>query len=264
MTLRTSGLDLTLVSLYLQCSSGLSGKVNSKILAALIDFRLQVKGPFVVGGDWSCPIQEFLGMNICRALKLRVLGTGRPTCGDSELDFLRVSECMEGGINLELLEEVPFRPHAALQFKLSIDKFKLTTPQLPRFTSELLEEPDPYRQVEACLTHLFDEPAQSDEISNRFAGISKAIEGSLWRRRLGVGNSLRVPFQLLFPETPCAAGTAPGHPTGKDGSTNFPEVRPATPRKPGAVFKAYWTSYPNSGQARRRKLPISGEQPLRL
>ena len=79
MTLRTSGLDLTLVSLYLQCSSGLSGKVNSKILAALIDVRLQVKGPVVVGGDWNCPIQEFLGMNICRAFKLRVLGTGRPT-----------------------------------------------------------------------------------------------------------------------------------------------------------------------------------------
>ena len=83
-----------------------------------------------------------------------------------------------------------------------------------------------------------------------------------YARRLGIGNYLQVPFQLPVLRNSVPTGTAPGHPTGNDGSTNFPEVLPGTPRKPGAVFKAYWMSYLNSGRVRRRKLPISGEQPL--
>ena len=153
----------------------------------------------VVGGDWNCPIQEFLGTNVCQALKLRVIGTGLPTCGDNELDYLCVSECVEGKISLELSEDVPFRPHCALKLKLHIDPFNLSTPQLPRFTSELREEPEPYHQVEACLTFLFDEPTRSNEITNRFAGLSKSVELCLCRHQLGIGCSLRVLFQHCVP-----------------------------------------------------------------
>ena len=91
VTLRRLGADLTVVSLCLQSSSGFGSHVNSAILASLRSFRDQVKGPFLVGGDWNSPLPELQDTSLFESLSLLPLGTGHPTCGDNELDYLGVS-----------------------------------------------------------------------------------------------------------------------------------------------------------------------------
>ena len=49
VTLRTQGSDLTLISLYLQNSTGYASPVNLAILASLRDLRQNVRGPLLVG-----------------------------------------------------------------------------------------------------------------------------------------------------------------------------------------------------------------------
>ena len=97
VTIRTQGADLTLVSLYLQCSTGYAGPVNAAILSSLRDLRHGIRGPLLVGGDWNVSLPELLETSIMESLLLRPMGTNLPTCGTTSwtmLDFLLVSRAL--------------------------------------------------------------------------------------------------------------------------------------------------------------------------
>ena len=131
VTIRTQGADLTLVSLYLQCSTGCAGPVNAAILSSLRDLRHGIRGPLLVGGDWNVSLPELLETSIMESLLLRPMGTNLPTCGDHELDYAGLSPCLEGLTTITSSWDVPFKPHAALRIQLQVGAFQMTTPQLP-------------------------------------------------------------------------------------------------------------------------------------
>ena len=179
VTIRTQGADLTLVSLYLQCSTGYAGPVNAAILSSLRDLRHGIRGPLLVGGDWNVSLPELLETSIMESLLLRPMGTNLPTCGDHELDYAGLSPCLEGLTTITSSWDVPFKPHAALRIQLQVGAFQMTTPQLPVFAPVYRQTPAEYCQVEECLTSMPDCEVLQDPISDLLASISHSIELSL-------------------------------------------------------------------------------------
>ena len=93
--------ELTVVSLYL----GVSGPTNSHVLAELISYMRNVREPWIVGGDFNIPPDEFMGTNVVQVMRGAVLCTGEPTCNiGTELDYVVVSRCLEGRSNLQLAQ----------------------------------------------------------------------------------------------------------------------------------------------------------------
>ena len=172
VTIRTQGADLTLVSLYLQCSTGCAGPVNAAILSSLRDLRHGIRGPLLVGGDWNVSLPELLETSIMESLFLRPMGTNLPTCGDHELDYAGLSPCLEGLTTITSSWDVPFKPHAALRIQLQVGAFQMTTPQLPVFAPVFRQTPAEYRQVEERLTSMPDCEVLQDPISDLLASIS--------------------------------------------------------------------------------------------
>ncbi|CAE7770088.1 unnamed protein product [Symbiodinium sp. CCMP2592] len=199
VTLRTQGADLTVVSLYLQSSSGFGSPVNSDILASLRAIRQSVRGPILIGGDWNSPLKELLDTAIFQSLSLEPIGPNEATCGDNELDFLAVSHCLEGLLRVDASWDVPFKPHAAIQVALNVGAFQLTTPQLPSFVLSFREEPLDYMQVEETLASLPDTTLSADPLSNRLASISSSVEHSLLQTSQGIGRQLQVEFLPAVP-----------------------------------------------------------------
>ncbi|CAE7827530.1 unnamed protein product [Symbiodinium sp. CCMP2592] len=199
VTLRTQGADLTVVSLYLQSSSGFGSPVNSDILASLRAIRQSVRGPILIGGDWNSPLKDLLDTAIFQSLSLEPIGPNKATCGDNELDFLAVSHCLEGLLRVDASWDVPFKPHAAIQVALNVGAFQLTTPQLPSFVLSFREEPLDYLQVEETLASLPDTTLSADPLSNRLASISSSVEHSLLQSSQGIGRQLQVEFLPAVP-----------------------------------------------------------------
>ncbi|CAE7437501.1 unnamed protein product [Symbiodinium sp. CCMP2592] len=199
VTLRTQGADLTVVSLYLQSSSGFGSPVNSDILASLRAIRQSVRGPILIGGDWNSPLKDLLDTAIFQSLSLEPIGPNKATCGDNELDFLAVSHCLEGLLRVDASWDVPFKPHAAIQVALNVGAFQLTTPQLPSFVLSFREEPLDYIQVEETLASLPDTTFSADPLSNRLASISSSVEHSLLQSSQGIGRQLQVAFLPAVP-----------------------------------------------------------------
>ncbi|CAE7298389.1 unnamed protein product, partial [Symbiodinium sp. CCMP2592] len=199
VTLRTQGADLTVVSLYLQSSSGFGSPVNSDILASLRAIRQSVRGPILIGGDWNSPLKDLLDTAIFQSLSLEPIGPNKATCGDNELDFLAVSHCLEGLLRVDASWDVPFKPHAAIQVALNVGAFQLTTPQLPSFVLSFREEPLDYIQVEETLASLPDTTFSADPLSNRLASISSSVEHSLLQSSQGIGRQLQVEFLPAVP-----------------------------------------------------------------
>ena len=199
VTIRTQGADLTLVSLYLQCSTGYAGPVNAAILSSLRDLRHGIRGPLLVGGDWNVSLPELLETSIMESLLLRPMGTNLPTCGDHELDYAGLSPCLEGLTTITSSWDVPFKPHAALRIQLQVGAFQMTTPQLPVFAPVYRQTPAEYRQVEERLTSMPDCEVLQDPISDLLASISHSIELSLLEAPVGISRHLQVTFLPAVP-----------------------------------------------------------------
>ena len=115
VTIRTQGDDFTLVSLYLQCSTGYAGPVNAAILSSSETFDTAFRGPLLVGGDWNVSLPELLETSIMESLLLRPMGTNLPTCGDHELDLCWTFSLPRGPYRNHLLLGCSIQASCALQ-----------------------------------------------------------------------------------------------------------------------------------------------------
>ncbi|CAE7835037.1 unnamed protein product [Symbiodinium sp. CCMP2592] len=92
VSLRCSGFELTLVSIYLQSGTGFNSPVNADVLARLLAFLPSLRGVWIVAGDWNNPIQDLLATRLEEVSHGRFLGSGSPTAAtDREIDFFLVS-----------------------------------------------------------------------------------------------------------------------------------------------------------------------------
>ena len=129
--------SLLLVNLYLRPGVGLTGDPNPLILARLAPL-LKQGANWVVVGDWNFPSQELEDTSLPSTLQGKVVAPEEATistgnCLDFALASRRVAPLLQCSVNWS----VPFRPHAAVVFRLAISGGQVPLPQLPAFEGSL-------------------------------------------------------------------------------------------------------------------------------
>ena len=69
VNVRVSSFDLVLMSIYLQCGTGLESPVNSKVLAELLCLIEGLRQPWIVTGDWNVPFEDMQSSTVGSLLK---------------------------------------------------------------------------------------------------------------------------------------------------------------------------------------------------
>ena len=104
--LRRGKVDLTVISLYLRDSEGLSGPVNSKILGELITFVRNTPEPWILGGGWNVEPDEVAntthlsheGLSPSHGRGHLQLGSGiGHDCGQQRFSLSGYAACRLGG-----------------------------------------------------------------------------------------------------------------------------------------------------------------------
>ncbi|CAE7826137.1 unnamed protein product [Symbiodinium sp. CCMP2592] len=145
VSLRCSGFELTLVSIYLQSGTGFNSPVNADVLARLLAFLPSLRGVWIVAGDWNNPIQDLLATRLEEVSHGRFLGSGSPTAAtDRELDYFLVSSPAVASLQVAQDWVVPFKPHCALRATLQLSSLQLPYPQLATFC-EVFPDPLPFQ-----------------------------------------------------------------------------------------------------------------------
>ncbi|CAE7748672.1 ZCCHC13 [Symbiodinium sp. CCMP2592] len=145
VSLRCSGFELTLVSIYLQSGTGFNSPVNADVLARLLAFLPSLRGVWIVAGDWNNPTQDLLATRLEEVSHGRFLGSGSPTAAtDREIDYFLVSSPAVASLTVAQDWVVPFKPHCALRATLQLSSLQLPYPQLATFC-EVFPDPLPFQ-----------------------------------------------------------------------------------------------------------------------
>ncbi|CAE7234573.1 unnamed protein product [Symbiodinium sp. CCMP2592] len=145
VSLRCSGFELTLVSIYLQSGTGFNSPVNADVLARLLAFLPSLRGVWIVAGDWNNPIQDLLATRLEEVSHGRFLGSGSPAAAtDREIDYFLVSSPAVASLQVAQDWVVPFKPHCALRATLQLSSLQLPYPQLATFC-EVFPDPLPFQ-----------------------------------------------------------------------------------------------------------------------
>ena len=129
--------SLLLVNLYLRPGVGLTGGPNPQIIARLLPL-LKQGANWIVAGDWNYPSQELEETSLPMSFRGKVVAPGEATistgnCLDFAVASLRVAPLLQCSANWS----VPFRPHAAVAFRLSTSGGQVPLPQLSAFEGSL-------------------------------------------------------------------------------------------------------------------------------
>ncbi|CAE7387603.1 unnamed protein product [Symbiodinium sp. CCMP2592] len=181
VSLRCSGFELTLISIYLQSGTGFNSPVNADVLARLLAFLPSLRGVWLVAGDWNNPIQDLLATRLEEVTHGRFLGTGPTAATDREIDYLFVSSPAVASLTLAQDWVVPFKPHCALRATLQLSSLQLPYPQLATFC-EVFPDPLPFQPsvpspspvAEVNLLGL----TSTDQLTLDFAELSSFLEAS--------------------------------------------------------------------------------------
>ena len=134
--------SLLVVNLYLRPGVGITGGPNPQILARLLPLLKQGTN-WIVAGDWNFPSQELEGTSLPISLRGKVVAPGEATistgnCLDYAIASLRVAPLLQCSANWS----VPFRPHAAVAFRLATSGGQVPLPQLSSFEGSLRPRED--------------------------------------------------------------------------------------------------------------------------
>ncbi|CAE7214837.1 unnamed protein product [Symbiodinium sp. CCMP2592] len=183
IAVRVTGFDLALISLYLESGSSFEGRTNTVVLSHLYGVLASLKCPWCVVGDWNIDSCEVLATRLEDLTRGRLLGTGMPTAGTAaELDYALVHPRLASHVSLELVWDVPFKPHAALMCTLPLKPLQDLQPNL----RTLADSFDPITDDQRLLTPTVVSPQQvvlleieaSDPVSLAFAEFSATAEAS--------------------------------------------------------------------------------------
>ena len=121
--------SLLVVNLYLRPGVGLTGGPNPQILARLLPL-LKQGANWIVAGDWNYPSQELEDTSLPASFRGKVVAPGEATistgnCLDFAIASLRIAPLIQCSANWS----VPFRPHAAVVFRLATSGGQVPLPQ---------------------------------------------------------------------------------------------------------------------------------------
>ena len=129
--------SLLLVNLYLRPGVGPAGGPNPQIIARLLPL-LKQGANWIVAGDWNYPSQEMEETSLPENFRGKVVAPGEATISTGNcLDFAVASSRVAPLLQCSANWNVPFRPHAAVAFRLAISGGQVPLPQLSAFEGSL-------------------------------------------------------------------------------------------------------------------------------
>ena len=135
--LRFQGWELAIGNVYLESGTGPGAGVNPGLLSQLAVFVQELRVPWIIVGDWNCSPEELASSGFLSMIKGRLVAPGQATTTQgSEIDYAVASEAIAACTQVEVDWDVPFKPHAAIKYKVHKKGACLPVPQAPRFAPE--------------------------------------------------------------------------------------------------------------------------------
>ena len=129
--------SLLLVNLYLRPGVGPTGGPNPQIIARLMPL-LKQGANWIVAGDWNYPSPEMEETSLPENFRGKVVAPDEATISTGNcLDFAVASSRVAPLLQCSANWNVPFRPHAAVAFRLAISGGQVPLPQLSAFEGSL-------------------------------------------------------------------------------------------------------------------------------
>ncbi|CAE7295568.1 unnamed protein product [Symbiodinium natans] len=201
--MRNKGWDLIIVSLYLESGVGFQAPNNVQVLARLIAFLKGCKVPYMVLGDWNETQDTMRGTTMATEVGGAFVGVGEPTAqGSDEIDYGLVAKCLVPILQVKTDWETPFRPHAAMHWRVAQPCSSPDVPQMKK-AGALVTETVEYEPVQNTKTiNILDEPKMEDELSETFAHLSAGVERSITGRIDGMGVKSEIVRKKLVVNNP--------------------------------------------------------------
>ncbi|CAE7569710.1 unnamed protein product [Symbiodinium natans] len=201
--MRNKGWDLIIVSLYLESGVGFQAPNNIQVLARLIAFLKGCKVPYMVLGDWNEAQDTMRGTTLATEVGGAFVGVGEPTAqGSDEIDYGLVAKCLVPILQVKTDWETPFRPHAAMHWRVAQPCSSPDVPQMKK-AGALVTETVEYEPVQNTQSiNILDEPKMEDELSETFAHLSAGVERSITGRIDGMGVKSEIVRKKLVVNNP--------------------------------------------------------------
>ena len=201
--MRNKGWDLIIVSLYLESGVGFQAPNNIQVLARLIAFLKGCKVPYMVLGDWNEAQDTMRGTTLATEVGGAFVGVGEPTAqGSDEIDYGLVAKCLVPILQVKTDWETPFRPHAAMHWRVAQPCSSPDAPQMKK-AGALVTETVEYEPVQNTQSiNILDEPKMVDELSETFAHLSAGVERSITGRIDGMGVKSEIVRKKLVVNNP--------------------------------------------------------------
>ena len=196
--LRVRNRDIALGTIYLVSGAALHTPANVRILAELAAFTASLCMSWLIIGDWNLPPEAFAGHNFDAELRGTWITTGSSTvAGGGELDYALASPCLGSVLTVEAEWDTPFRPHAALRWRLGVDSLDLPMPQLQGFKRQEVT-PQPYIHTRAKVPEVLGQPC-TGPLDQDFADLSASVSMSTYGGNIGRGCKVSVKRTPLAP-----------------------------------------------------------------
>ena len=166
--IRFQGWEIAIGNVYLESGKGPGSGVNPGLLAQIAVFVQELRIPWIMVGDWNCTPDELASAGFLAMVKGRlVVPAQETTTQGSEIDYAVASEVMAAITHVEVDWDVPFRPHAAVRYRVHKGGATMPVPQAPRFGVEPGANQDApsqatIEQVEALFEEATTQPVQLD------------------------------------------------------------------------------------------------------
>ena len=135
MVLRTKGVSVLLISVYLRTTEGLSD-ANRCIIDQLLLLTAFFNGVVIIMGDWQMTMQELAQISLIAKLGLAIVGpqSTDATCsspgGGRVIDFFLVSAKLVPYLHVDPDLKVPWKPHIGLRLSFPARLRSLVAPSL--------------------------------------------------------------------------------------------------------------------------------------
>ena len=140
--LRLKGFDLCIGNVYLESGVGPTQGVNPEILTRLSAAVVDLGVSFLITRDWNCQPEDLSSVLFPDRVGGRVLFPTEPTISTGgTLDFAVCHPRLVAITDCVVDWNTPFKPHAAVLYRLSIRDAQLPVLQAPAFPKGVLDEP---------------------------------------------------------------------------------------------------------------------------
>ena len=200
--LRLQGWELAIGNVYMESGTGPGAGVNPGLLSKLAVFVQELRVPWIIVGDWNCSPEELASSGFLSMIKGRLVAPGHATTTQgSEIDYAVASEAIAACTQVEVDWDVPFKPHAAIKYKVHKKGACLPVPQAPRFAPEPGEYQAELTKSPTKVVQALFEPPTARQTELEWGQTLQKLEAQLHMDQHGRGWHFPVKREPLVPQT---------------------------------------------------------------